>query len=91
MKTGSGLKKASRVLNVDKITIFVSEGKQSMETNDKLIALWTARACRLLRGADLITPSPFKKMLKEAAGIYRQCADELRDPPEDLFKKLHIG
>ena len=61
-----------------------------METNDKLIALWTRREIELLDTARLITGASLKARLDEGAETYRQCADELLNPPEDLFEKLGI-
>lgn len=62
-----------------------------MEVNDWLIALWTARYQRLMECAEALSDNDrLKSNLKNLADAYRQCADELCEPPEELFKVLNL-
>ena len=62
-----------------------------MEQKDKLIALWTTRYKALMDCAAIIQNNPgLVGDLQGTAAAYRQCANELREPPEELFKKLKL-
>ena len=62
-----------------------------MEQKDKLIALWTTRYKTLMDCAAIIQNNPeLVRDLQGTAAAYRQCANELRKPPEELFKKLKL-
>jgi hypothetical protein len=63
----------------------------TMKTPDKLIALWTSRYVSLMKCADLVKNNPdLQRDLMGTASAYRQCANELCEPPDDLFRDLKI-
>ena len=63
-----------------------------MEHKDKLIDLWTTRYKTLMDLAAIIQNNPeLVRDLQGTAAAYSQCANELCEPPEELFKKLKIA